>query len=142
MSGEPLESFPYKKERRAGVWFLTISNGFGHGLLPLAGLIWTIVSAKSELPMFQTLLTAGVLIAIVASSIGAWAGENFFRRLLLAALGVQFVTFLIYTFESSDLEKLSRGDALHIAALTMRSLVWLAVNVWYFTRPKVLAFYM
>jgi putative Ca2+/H+ antiporter (TMEM165/GDT1 family) len=124
------------------VWFLTISNGFGHGVLPLAWLIWAIVSAKSELPMFQTLLTAGVLIAIVASSIGTWAGENFFRRMLLVALGVQFVTFLIYTFEGSDLEKLSRSDALHIAGITVRSFVWLAVNVWYFTRPKVLAFYL
>lgn len=142
MSSQELEPTP-RPERPFGVTALTIWDGITAGVIPIITNMLVILqgSNPSQTSIVALCLTIGVPIAIITVSLGTFMGNDRARLFLLFLLTI-FHGINSFQYVSMALGgTLSASDQLRAFATAVFSLLILGVNIWYFLRPKTIAYY-
>jgi VIT1/CCC1 family predicted Fe2+/Mn2+ transporter len=142
VSSMPADPNGIVQKRPLGVHILTALNVIISGLFPiLAAVAFVLQSGTDLFNVVLTLIQVGFAGAIIWSSIGAWRGDDRARRTLL---GVMTAYYLLQIATSVGLLVALGVTELALArvlGLTARSLFWISINRWYFSRPQTLAWY-
>lgn len=120
--------------RPLGVWILT---GFA---IVYAGIVPIINVFLIPDPNILTMLAAGLGIAVIGAAIGAWQGSDRARLVFMVLMLVYYGLLAYSTFAvvGEAIEASVRSRYLRVG---IRSLLWIPIYLWYFLRPKTLAWY-
>ncbi len=131
-----------RPERPLGVTLLTILDGTISGLLPLLSLVglFRVGTAQSEatpLLFVSILLSAG----IVFSAIGAFRGHDGSRLALIILIVLRYSLVIFNQTIPLFAGVLDADMRLSAYGRVLRYVFWIVLNVWYFLRPKTIAYY-
>jgi len=128
-------------ERPIGVSIMTICDALFLGLLPLIGLYSLARQQEGEFPIVYFVLLITMCLIIIASSIGAWLGEGFARRLLLRTVGGLTAMIVYYNFRELLGGDVVGAEIVKPVGYVIRGIFWVVINLWYFNRKGVLEYY-
>jgi hypothetical protein len=133
-----------RPDRPLGVSILTVWDGAMAGGLPAFQTIFMILRGTtdpSEISLLTLCLAVGLPIAIVTAAIGTFTGSDRSRLSLLVLVTLYYG---LNAFRDASLIAASAvaGEPLARAYFGILSGVfWVGVNIWYFLRPRTIAYY-
>jgi hypothetical protein len=133
-----------RPDRPLGVSILTIWDGAMAGLLPAFQAVFMVLRGTTDpndISLLTLCLAVGLPIAIVTAAIGTFSGSDRSRLSLLVLVTLYYG---LNAFRDASLIAAGAvsGNALFGAYFGILSAVfWAAVNIWYFLRPRTIAFY-
>ena len=127
--------------RPLGVWLLTGANALFAGLFPIIGDLALFLRGPG-LPggLPALLLGLALSLALLGASALAWAGGEQARRAMLALVAAFYGLTIVSSLIAMAGGLSSREQAAAFAP-AVRAAFWLGLNLWYFTRPAVRAWY-
>ena len=136
---------PLHPKRPIGVWLLTVYAGLVAGVLPLAVVIVALVTSNvfEEAGVgglglaLSTLLNLGVIV----SAIGAWRGNNNFRRALLLLITAHYVLIAVNNFTFLAAGQVPSDEQGRLWGRVLRGFLYPAIYIWYFNRSATKAFF-
>jgi len=133
---------PTRAPRPLGVWLLTILNILIAGVLPLLSAVAVLGgNAAVPGPELTALLLAGLGIGVIGASIGTWQGSDSARIVLLGLLLLFHGLNVLGLFLGLSAEGIPEREQTRAFAGMFRSVFWVAINLWYFLRPKTRAWF-
>lgn len=129
----------HRPERPLGTTVLTMINGTFAGIMPVIYAGIGIAKGQSTLNVFLC-GNLGLALLILFFSIGTWRGNDF-SRLTMLMLMVIYCSFAIFTNFASLFGRIATSDQYILYGRIMRYSVWALINIWYFLRPKTIAFF-
>jgi hypothetical protein len=123
--------------RPLGVWLLTILNSVVAGIFPLVAAV-AVMGGNATVPGTEltALLLAGLGIGVIGAAIGTWQGNDSARIVLLALLVLFHGLSVLGLLLGVSAEGIPDREQARVGAGVFRSIFWLAINLWYFLRPK------
>ncbi len=132
----------HRAPRPFGVWLLTILNILIAGVLPLISAV-AVLGGNAAVPGtdLTALLLAGLGIGVIGASIGAWQGSDSARIVLLGLLVLFHGLNALGLLLGLSAEGIPDREQARAFAGMFRSVFWVAINLWYFLRPKTRAWF-
>ncbi len=137
------EDIPQRPERPLGVTALTIWDGVMVGVVPAirSGIIIANTSNQESISILTLCLATGIPIAIVSAAFGTFRGNDRARLSLLVLLTIYFS---LNAFQSVILlvsSDLIPEEQLSSVWRIITAIISVGINLWYFLRPKTIAFF-
>jgi hypothetical protein len=132
-----------RPERPLGVTILTIWDGITAGVVPVITNMILVVQESNidQISLVTLCLTVGIPIGIITVSLGTFLGNDRARLFLLFLLTLFHGLNSFQNVSMALGGTLSASDQLKAYASAFYSLLILGVNIWYFLRPKTIAYY-
>lgn len=128
--------------RPLGVWVLTILNSLVAGVLPLLALV-AAMGGNVAVPGTEmtAMLLAGLGIGVIGASVGTWQRSDTARIVLLGLLALYHGLNTLGSVMGLSTEGLPATEQASIYGSIVRGIFWIAINFWYFLRPKTRAWF-
>ena len=128
--------------RPLGVWVLTILNSLVAGVLPLLALV-AAMGGNVAVPGTEmtAMLLAGLGIGVIGASVGTWQRSDTARIVLLGLLALYHGLNTLGSVMGLSTEGLPATEQASIYGSIVRGIFWVAINFWYFLRPKTRAWF-
>ncbi len=128
-------------DRPLGVYLITIYDFLVVGLIPLLTFVLFLRNSDTEMSLPATMLSVGLYVVVMATSVWACVGDNTGRWLLLSAVTLTAVMWIINAvFILSNMD-LSSREKPSVIGFISRGIISLALNWWYFNRKTTVAYY-
>ncbi|MBV9786580.1 MAG: hypothetical protein JOZ51_00275 [Chloroflexi bacterium] len=128
--------------RPLGVWILTILNSLIAGVLPLLAVV-AAMGGNVAVPGTEmtAMLLAGLGIGVIGASVGTWQRSDTARIVLLGLLALYHGLNTLGSVMGLSIEGLPATEQASIYGSIVRGIFWVAINFWYFLRPKTRAWF-
>jgi hypothetical protein len=132
-----------RPERPLGVTTLSIWDGITAGVIPVITNMILLVQGSNieQVSLVALCLAVGLPIAIITVSLGTFLGNDRARLFLLFLLTIFHGVNSFQNISMALGGTLSAGNQFKACASAVFSLLILGVNIWYFLRPKTIAYY-
>lgn len=125
---------PIRKRRPFGIWALTVFAVLVAGVLPILSLIDlflypTIEVVSIFIVAYLVIISTGVII----TSVGAWLGRNWARKILWIFVALFFAPQIIFAIPEESFRDL--------IPQILQPVVTVAIYIWYFNRAQIKDFY-
>ena len=139
---EPARPGKRRKSRPTGLTFLAPGDALFAGIIPLIGFFLLYNSDQGAMPLGQFVFHVCVVVFLVAAAAGAFYGDEFCRKALLALITIHYSSITLINILATSDDGTAAIDKIRAINYLIRAAFWLGVNWWYLNKKSTLDYFV